>query len=125
MQQEQALGIARMLVKAGVPMFLAPSNPASRHGFDLPIGWQMTEPDVEVIERWRPGMALCAVTGRVFDLVDVDAYSGGTERDVPMPHSYLTAETPSGGRHHFVRTLRSEEHTSELQSRLHLVCRLL
>src|SRR5688572_30602448 len=108
MQQEQALGIARMLVKAGVPMFLAPSNPASRHGFDLPIGWQMTEPDVEVIERWRPGMALCAVTGRVFDLVDVDAYSGGTERDVPMPHSYLTAETPSGGRHHFVRTLGVE-----------------
>src|SRR2546429_7048217 len=25
----------------------------------------------------------------------------------------------------FVRVLRSEEHTSELQSRLHLVCRLL
>src|SRR2546422_5162986 len=29
----------------------------------------------------------------------------------------------SRGRHH--RLLRSEEHTSELQSRLHLVCRLL
>src|SRR2546422_4424888 len=26
---------------------------------------------------------------------------------------------------HFPETLRSEEHTSELQSRLHLVCRLL
>src|SRR2546429_5782058 len=28
-----------------------------------------------------------------------------------------------GGKH--LRTVRSEEHTSELQSRLHLVCRLL
>src|SRR2546422_7928712 len=32
---------------------------------------------------------------------------------------------PSHGRHHVVAGARSEEHTSELQSRLHLVCRLL
>src|SRR2546422_8555593 len=34
---------------------------------------------------------------------------------------------PKGARERFVRLedLRSEEHTSELQSRLHLVCRLL
>src|SRR2546429_6935631 len=30
-----------------------------------------------------------------------------------------------GGSNHFAMRLRSEEHTSELQSRLHLVCRLL
>src|SRR2546429_5836399 len=36
------------------------------------------------------------------------------------PHS------PPGSRHHGLATApRSEEHTSELQSRLHLVCRLL
>src|SRR5687768_18081916 len=32
---------------------------------------------------------------------------------------------PPGGRHRHWHALRSEEHTSELQSRLHLVCRLL
>src|SRR2546422_3930351 len=31
----------------------------------------------------------------------------------------------SGSRAHVTRRRRSEEHTSELQSRLHLVCRLL
>lgn len=108
MQQEQALGIARLLIKAGMPVFLAAPNPSSRHGFDLPGGWQMTEPDTAVIDAWRPGMALCAVTGRTLDLVDIDAYSGGSELNVPMPHSYLTAQTPSGGRHHFVRTLGVE-----------------
>src|SRR2546422_4083191 len=34
-----------------------------------------------------------------------------------------TSETPSGANESLVK--RSEEHTSELQSRLHLVCRLL
>ena len=107
MQQEQALQIARLLVKAGVPLFLAHPNPAKRHGFDLPFAWEQAEADPAIIEQWRPGMALCAVTGHTFDLIDIDPRSGGSETDLgaAMPHSYLTAETPSGGRHHFVRTL--------------------
>lgn len=107
MQQEQALSIARMLVKAGVPMFIARPNPAARHGWDLPFGWETNEPDVSVVDQWRPGWALCAVTGHTFDLIDVDPRSGGSEDDLGavMPRSYLTAETPSGGRHHFVKTL--------------------
>src|SRR2546429_3948787 len=50
------------------------------------------------------------------------------------PHKILTSEnqaifkgiawSPTGSRLAFT-TYRSEEHTSELQSRLHLVCRLL
>lgn len=107
MQQEQALDIARMLVKAGVPMFLAHPNPEKRTGWDLPFGWETNEPDVSVVDAWRPGMALCAVTGHTFDLVDVDPRSGGSEAELgaAMPRAYLTAETPSGGRHHFVKTL--------------------
>lgn len=107
MQQEQALDIARMLVKAGVPMFLAQPDPNSRNGWRLPFGWETNEADVSVVDAWRPGFALCAVTGHTFDLVDVDPRSGGSEADLgaAMPHSYLTAETPSGGRHHFVKTL--------------------
>src|SRR2546429_7061995 len=38
-----------------------------------------------------------------------------------LRHDALTAEQASG----LARGERSEEHTSELQSRLHLVCRLL
>lgn len=105
MQDEQGLAIARMLVKAGVPMFLARPNPQSKIGFDLPFGWETNEPDVSVVDAWRPGWALCAVTGHTFDLVDIDPRSGGDESLIQMPHIYLTAETPSGGRHHFVRTL--------------------
>src|SRR3989449_1496255 len=40
----------------------------------------------------------------------------------PGPGEARAASVDRGGRHHGVR---SEEHTSELQSRLHLVCRLL
>lgn len=107
MQQEQALDIARMLVKAGMPVFLAHPDPSTRTGWRLPFGWETNEPDVSVVDAWRPGMLLCAVTGHTFDLVDVDPRSGGSEADLgaAMPHSYLTAETPSGGRHHFVKTL--------------------
>lgn len=105
MQQEQGLAVARMLVKAGVPMFLAQEDPYSKLGHKLPFGWETNEPDVSIVDAWRPGYALCAVTGHTFDLVDVDPRAGGSETSIQMPHVYLTAETPSGGRHHFIRTL--------------------
>src|SRR5256884_3360822 len=37
----------------------------------------------------------------------------------------VEAKKSESQRHDLMRKLRSEEHTSELQSRLHLVCRLL
>src|SRR2546429_4610444 len=40
-------------------------------------------------------------------------------------NSAKSAQSGSQIRHGLRRDLRSEEHTSELQSRLHLVCRLL
>src|SRR2546422_8104285 len=46
--------------------------------------------------------------------------------DAPAQHYFRARESP--GRHdrrRCTRLCRSEEHTSELQSRLHLVCRLL
>src|SRR3989449_9061185 len=42
------------------------------------------------------------------------------ERDVTADDAVAAHEPPAG-----VEQVRSEEHTSELQSRLHLVCRLL
>src|SRR5687768_18195990 len=49
-------------------------------------------------------------------------YVGGADTPGPDPQA-----TPAGGRRFAfsVGRSRSEEHTSELQSRLHLVCRLL
>src|ERR1041385_9398275 len=40
-----------------------------------------------------------------------------------LAHHFADSRRP--GQHHRRRAHRSEEHTSELQSRLHLVCRLL
>src|SRR3989449_4326987 len=51
-----------------------------------------------------------------------DGAAGGAERLAPdEPAERGPPPRPRGGAHHH----RSEEHTSELQSRLHLVCRLL
>jgi hypothetical protein len=104
-EQVADLDFARELVKRGVPMFLARPDPSSRDGFALPGRWEGVVPDVAVVDAWQPGWALCAVTGHVFDLVDIDPRSGGTEASVPMPYSHLIADTPSGGRHHFVRAI--------------------
>src|SRR2546422_7334017 len=46
------------------------------------------------------------------DLVGLEARREVRDEEVPRPHDALALR-------------RSEEHTSELQSRLHLVCRLL
>lgn len=104
-EQAQALEVARGLVRAGVPMFLGRPDPNEPIGFKLPRGWQDVRADESVVDAWRPGWGLCAVTGHGLDLVDVDPRSGGTTNGVPMPHVYLVAETPSGGAHFFVRSL--------------------
>lgn len=103
--QQQALDLARLLVKSGVPVFLARPDQDSPTGYALPGGWQQVQPDPGVVDAWQPGWALCAVTGHVLDLVDVDPRSGGQLEGLPLPHPYLIAETPSGGHHFFVRTL--------------------
>src|SRR2546422_1630070 len=43
----------------------------------------------------------------------------------PSPSPAMASNVPTAGKLGFRSSLRSEEHTSELQSRLHLVCRLL
>src|SRR5687768_18204445 len=44
---------------------------------------------------------------------------------VPSPPTAITSAAPSATARSVSVATRSEEHTSELQSRLHLVCRLL
>src|SRR5690348_17994543 len=51
----------------------------------------------------------------------------GPGQSTPKPATSIAAEVRSGSLRSFlrVRSMRSEEHTSELQSPVHLVCRLL
>lgn len=107
----EALQVARGLAMSGVPLFLArpvqPDDDAHWHkvGFVLPKGWQATQPDPSVVDRWQPGYALCAVMGHTMDCLDVDPRSGGTlPADVlaDVSATILGAQTtPSGGYHYF------------------------
>lgn len=123
-EQAQALDIARQLVAAGVPLFVAAPCPADCNrrdhepgrghngtGFHLPPGWQTSRPTPDVVNRWRPGWALCAVMGHALDLVDVDPRNGGDATADELrhggmwPRSYGRALTPSGGWHDFIAPL--------------------
>jgi hypothetical protein len=102
LDQEQALAVARELVGLGMPMFLAPFEDGE---YKLPLRWQSITADPMVVDNWRPGMALCAVTGHVLDLIDIDPRSGGVVPEGHLPPVYASAATPSGGMHHFVLPL--------------------
>lgn len=106
-EQQQALEAARSLAAAGVPIFVAYPDATKPLGYALPSGWQHTQPDPAVVDAWSPGMALCLVTGRGLDLVDVDPRSGGDPQALngATPSSYAAALTPSGGVHSFVRSM--------------------
>src|SRR2546422_5390916 len=62
------------------------------------------------------------VGARVLDVLDDATREGPDVRAAVAADLRLVADTPQRQAHELAR---SEEHTSELQSRLHLVCRLL
>jgi hypothetical protein len=80
-------------------------------GFKLPEGWERTEADPRVVDRWKPGMALCAVMGHLVDAIDVDPRNGGSLEALvealggELPQVYGVQNTPSGGQHYLVATL--------------------
>lgn len=104
------LEAARHLAEAGVPIFLARPT-SNKLGFKLPGGWERTKPDPTVVDRWKPGMALCAVMGHVVDAIDVDPRNGGSIEALvaalggELPRVYGRASTPSGGEHYLVASL--------------------
>lgn len=116
MSTGEALAAARYLAAAGVPMFLA--RPAGRGGWDpaggtggsgfwVPSGWQRTEADPGVVDRWEPGMAVGAVMGHRVDGLDVDPRNGGMASlaDLPVPRVHGVQVTPSGGWHGLIAPL--------------------
>lgn len=106
-----ALDAARRLAEAGVPLFLG--RPASNKlGFQLPRGWERkAKADPSIVDRWKPGWALCAVTGHLVDVIDIDPRNGGSVEalaealDGQMPRVYGRASTPSGGEHLLIASL--------------------
>lgn len=103
----QALGIAREMVTAGIPVFAAPPAPGTKIGFRLPSRWQQTKPEPARVEEWAPGWALCMVCGCGLDVIDVDTYAGGSTGRLngSLPRIYGMADTPSGGVHLFIASL--------------------
>lgn len=99
----QALETARELAKRGAPIFRA--RPGRDGEFRLPLKWERTEPDPDVVDAWQPGEALAMVTGVLFDVVDCDPRNGGTLAGLPLPTSYGRVLTPSGGTHDYVYPL--------------------
>ncbi len=113
---ENALSIARRLVSVGVPVFIAQPDPANPTGYSPPAGWQNTVPDEYVVDRWRPGRALCAVMGHGLDAIDIDPRNGGEWRHLEglQPTAYGFAFTPSGGAHVLISSLGVAKHTNLL-----------
>jgi hypothetical protein len=106
--QRKGLAIARAMVEAGIPVFVAARNHGTGHEFLLPKAWQQTRPNPEVIDRWRPGMALCAVTGVINDVLDTDPRNNGeaSRQEIIQagmwPRVYGVASTPGGGFHEYI-----------------------
>jgi hypothetical protein len=105
------LGIARLLAAAGARFFCAYPDPEGKTesgrqtGFMLPRDWENTRG--AYIDAWKPGMALCMVTGHVLDAVDEDPRNGGDLASLNgvMPTVYAQAATPSGGTHSLIASL--------------------
>jgi hypothetical protein len=93
----------------GVPLFVAKPNSMTPGEFHYPSAWQTWRPRHDVVDRWRPGDALCMVTGVVFDVIDIDPRNGGwdgwadlekaLEWPGKLPSIYGRAATPSEGEH--------------------------
>lgn len=106
-QQRADLDVARAMAAAGIPLFLANPDPSNKTGYTPPRGWERTVPDPAVVDRWRPGLALCAVMGCGLDLADFDPRNGGDPAALNglAPRAYGIAATPSGGTHWFIASL--------------------
>jgi hypothetical protein len=107
--QAHALAVAHRLADMGVPIFSAHKDSSNPGEFHYPKEWQHTkagQASHNWIDRWRPGMALCMVTGVVFDVIDVDPRNGGDLGDLDaqgaIPEVYGVALTPSAGSHNLI-----------------------
>lgn len=104
-EQANDLQIAREMVAAGIPVFIAAPRRERAGTYRYPDEWQNTVADSAVIDQWQPGWGLAAVGGHAADFLDMDPRSGGIESQIELknagqwPLSYGQQSTPSGGTH--------------------------
>jgi hypothetical protein len=80
--------------------------------------WQRTRPDYAPVDGWNPGDAMCAVTGIIFDVLDVDPRNGGLDSFTQLsddlgengPEVFWEVKTPSGGFHMYIAALGIGSH---------------
>jgi hypothetical protein len=101
------------MVRAGIPIFVAAKNSSdSGPEFLYPKAWETTRPSEAMVDRWRPGWALCAVTGVHADVLDTDPRNGGAASREELiqagvwPRVYGVVNTPGGGTHEWVHRTR-------------------
>jgi hypothetical protein len=113
-----AISEIRKMAQAGVPIFVGRLTPAgdpdrSDRRWD---NWQNTEagePSLAAVEAWKPGLAICAVSGIICDVIDIDPRNGGNfslkrfnnELGDDGPETYMQVRTPSGGWHLYIAPL--------------------
>lgn len=123
-RSENALIAAHTLTDMGIPVFrgrLTKDGDPDRLDKRW-MGWQNAKPSHRSVELWKPGEALCAVTGYAFDVLDYDPRNGGqlsfkrlsNELGEDGPEIYWTVHTPSGGQHLYIAPLGIGKHTGFL-----------
>jgi hypothetical protein len=122
---EKALKRAHLLVDYGVAVFRGRLRSDGNPDADDRRwrNWQNRKPSHEEVDRWKPGEALCAVTGATFDVLDIDPRNGGLlsfkrlsrELGDDGPEVYWEVATPSGGRHLYIAGLGIGKHTGFLK----------
>lgn len=115
-----AILAAHSLVDLGVPIFSArmtkegdPDRTDVRWS-----SWHRTTPSHRAVEGWKPGTALCAVTGTAFDVLDYDPRNGGElsiarlskDLDEDGPEVFWRIGTPSAGQHLYISPLGIGSH---------------
>src|ERR1700750_681142 len=103
--------LASRVVEAGLPVYCSSLD---RNGFPHRKGWVRIRPDLAEVRKWRPGLALLAVTGVVYDVWDYDPRNdpdgSGLEEfrkfmEQANPSVSLRVATRSGGWHWYTAAL--------------------
>lgn len=94
------------MLDAGVPVVTAPPSGDSSPDEYQFEKWRHASVRMDVLERWRPGWMLGAITGIAFDVIDIDPRNGGVATleslHAAVPRIAGVVATPGGGQHLYV-----------------------
>lgn len=108
-----ALDFARQLAAGGVPIFVGYPHKACRgrgcddcaKGYTVPPKWQQQPAKTRFVDAWKPGHALCMVTGCGRDVVDLDPPFEPAALNGDLDGRYGVVSTVNDGWHYPVPPL--------------------